>query len=337
MATVNTTRPRDFVGYGENYPRFTWPGGKRVAINFAINYEEGTERNPLQGDSTRDTRTWVRSALPENERDLMQEGEYEYGTRVGIWRLLRIFKEFNAPYSVFLSSEALVVNPILAERLKTEDCDLVSHGTRSISRLGLTEEMERSDLRRSIDQAFELTGKKIQGAFPRPPITDNSRRLMAEEGLLYDSATTNDDRPYFADVSGRPMLVLPYAVDTNDARFWGGQSGPGYTGSTDFFDYLKDAFDVLYRESAESGTLMSIGLHARIMRPGRAASILRFLEYVSKFDGAWVAKRSDIATHFAGLFAPENTWNLDTISNPQQPPDQELHYLIPYEGTYTKS
>lgn len=323
MATVNTTRPRDFVGYGENYPRFTWPGGKRVAINFAINYEEGTERNPLQGDSTRDSRTWVRSALPESERDLMQEGEYEYGTRVGIWRLLRIFKEFNAPYSVFLSSEALMVNPILAERLKTEDCDLVSHGTRSISRLGLTEEMERSDLRRSIDQTFELTGKEILGAFPRPPITDNSRRLMAEEGLLYDSATTNDDRPYFANVAGRPMLVLPYAVDTNDARFWGGQSGPGYTGSTDFFDYLKDAFDVLYRESAESGTMMSIGLHARIMRPGRVASILRFLEYVSKFDGAWVAKRSDIATHFAGLFAPENTWNLDTISNPQQPTGDE--------------
>ncbi|KAL4783709.1 hypothetical protein BJX76DRAFT_357731 [Aspergillus varians] len=311
--STTTSRPREFTGYGDNPPKFNWPGGKKVAINFAINYEEGTERNPLVGDSSRDSRTWVKCALPDGERDLMQEAEYEYGTRVGIWRLLRIFKEFDVPFSVFLSSEALTVNPELAERLKTADCDIVSHGTRSISRLALTEEMERKDLRRSIDQTFELTGKKIVGAFPRPPITENSRRIMAEEGLLFDSATTNDDRPYFTDVKGRPMLVLPYAVDTNDARFWGGQSGPGYTGSTDFFDYLKAAFDVLYRESDESGAMMSIGLHARIMRPGRVASLIRFLEYVQGFEGTWVAKRGDIAAHFAQLFAPANTWNIESI------------------------
>lgn len=233
---------------------------------------------------------------------------------MGIWRLLRIFKEFDVPFSVFLSSEALLANPELGERLRAENCDIASHGTRSISRVGLSEEMERADLRQSVDQTLEITGKRILGAFPRPPITENSRRVMAEEGLLYDSATSNDDRPYFADVSGRPMLILPYALDTNDARFWGGQSGPGFTGSTDFFDYLKAAFDVLYRESDESGTMMSIGLHARIMRPGRVASLIRFLGYVSKFAGAWVAKRSDIAAHFARLFAPENTWNLDTLA-----------------------
>ncbi|KAH8886034.1 putative chitin deacetylase [Thozetella sp. PMI_491] len=312
---ANTSRPRDFVGYGNAPPKYTWPGGKRVAINFAINYEEGTERSPLLGDRERDSRTWVRSALPTSERDLIQEGEYEYGTRVGIWRLLQIFKEFGAPYSVFVSSEALLVNPEFAERLKTEDCDVVSHGTRSISRLGLTEDVERLDLRRAIDQTLELTGKRILGAFPRPPITENSRRVMAEEGLLFDSATTNDDRPHFADVSGRPMLILPYALDTNDARFWGGQSGPGFTGSTDFFDYLKDAFDVLYRESSESATMMSIGLHARIMRPGRLASVIRFLEYIGTFDGVWVAKRNDIAAHFARQFAPANMWNLETLSS----------------------
>lgn len=109
MAVTNTCRPRDFAGYGSQPPAFTWPHGKRIAINFAINYEEGTERNPLSGDTERDSRSWVRSALPRNERDLMQEGEYEYGTRVGIWRLLRIFQEFSVPYSVFLSSEALLV------------------------------------------------------------------------------------------------------------------------------------------------------------------------------------------------------------------------------------
>ncbi|RDW63210.1 putative polysaccharide deacetylase family protein [Aspergillus mulundensis] len=315
MTPTSTSRPRDFIGYGDNAPKFTWPGGKKVAINFAINYEEGTERNPLLGDSCRDSRTWVRSALPETERDLMQEAEYEYGTRVGIWRLLRIFREFDAPYSVFLSSEALAVNPALAERFRTENCDMVSHGTRSISRVGLSEDEERSDLRRCMQQTFKLTGKRIHGAFPRPPITESTRRIMAEEGLLYDSATTNDDRPYFAAVGGRPMLVLPYAVDTNDARFWGGQSGPGYTGSTDFFAYLKDAFDVLHRDAEVSGsaTMMSIGLHARIMRAGRVAALVRFLEYVRGVPGAWVAKREDIAGHFVGLFAPGDAWNVDAL------------------------
>jgi allantoinase len=314
-STAPTARPRDFTGYGRQPPAFSWPGSAKVAINFAINYEEGTERNPLLGDDSRDSRTWVRSALPDSERDLMQEGEYEYGTRVGIWRLLRIFEDHNAPFSIFLSSEALAVNPELAEHIRTgkADCDIVSHGTRSISRIGLTAEMEAADLRRSVEQTLELTGKRILGAFPRPPITENSRRVMAEEGLLYDSATTNDDRPYYADVAGRPMLVLPYAVDTNDARFWGGQSGPGYTGSTDFFDYLRDAFDVLYGESGESATMMSIGLHARIMRPGRVASIVRFLEYVGQKEGVWIAKRNDIAAHFSRLFASENTWNLDAV------------------------
>jgi len=302
-------RPRDLIGYAQETPAFRWPGNARVAINFAINYEEGTERSPLLGDDERDSRTWVRSALPASERDLMQEGEYEYGTRAGIWRLLRIFREYDAPFSMFVSSNALALHPPLVAQLALENCDYVSHGTRSISRLDLTAEQERDDLRRSIDETFELTGQKIRGAFPRPPITTNSRRIMAEEGLLFDSATSNDDLPYYSDVDGRPMLVVPYAVDTNDARFWGGQSGPGYTGSTDFFEYLRDAFDVLYAESEHTAKMMSIGLHARIMRPGRVASLRKFLDYVSGFDEVWIAKRSDIATEFATRFAPDNAWN----------------------------
>ncbi|KIH88718.1 hypothetical protein SPBR_07655 [Sporothrix brasiliensis 5110] len=301
-----TARPRDFAGYGPHPPAFSWPGGKKVAINFAINYEEGTERSLLLSDATRDSRTWVRSVLPDSERDLMQEGEYEYGTRVGVWRLLRIFAQHNAPFSIFLSSEALLASPALAAHLRAghADCDVVSRGTRSISRLGLTEAMERADLRASVDQTLALTGQRI---------TENTRRVMTEEGLAYGSATTNDDRPYYADVAERPMLVLPYAVDTNDARFWRGQSGPGYTGSTDFFDYLRDAFDVLYVESDESATLMLVGLHARIMRPGRVASIVRFLAYVGQKEGVWIAKHNDIAAHFASLFAPSNAWNREVL------------------------
>jgi allantoinase len=302
-------RPRDFEGYGADTPSFRWPGGARLAVNFAINFEEGTERSPLLGDAGRDSRTWVRSALPESERDLMQEGEYEYGTRAGIWRLLRIFQEYDAPFSVFVSSESLAVNPKIAEAFATANCDMVSHGSRSISILDRTPAQERADLRHSVDQTKQLTGKQILGAFPRPPITESTRRILAEEGFLYDSATANDDLPYFSDVDGRPMLVVPYAVDTNDARFWGGQSGPGFTGSTDFFDYLKDAFDTLYRESAETGRMMSIGLHARIMRPGRVASLYKFLDYIRQFEDVWIASRNDIAIHFAEQFAPPGTWN----------------------------
>ncbi len=309
-------RPRDFVGYADAPPAFSWPGGARVAVNFAINFEEGTERSPLLGDGGRDSRTWVRSALPESERDLMQEGEYEYGTRSGIWRLLRAFERRDVPFSVFVSSESLAVNPHIAEAFAAADCDMVSHGSRSISILDRTEEQERADLRRSVDQTLELTGKRILGAFPRPPITERTRRLLAEEGFLYDSATANDDLPYYSDVAGRPMLVLPYAVDTNDARFWGGQSGPGFTGSTDFFDYLKDAFDVLHEESGETGRMMSIGLHARIMRPGRVASLLRFLDYLSGFEDVWIAKRNDIAVHFAEQFAPPGAWNWPLSTTP---------------------
>jgi allantoinase len=303
------SRPRDFRGYGSATPIFQWKDRARVAINFAINYEEGTERSPLLGDGRRDSRSWSKSVLPQTERDLIQEADYEYGTRAGIWRLLRVFAEFKAPFSMFVSSEALPINPELIERLRLVDCDFVSHGTRSITRLNLSPQEERADLRRCIDQVLELTGKRILGAFPRPPITENSRAIMAEEGLLYDCATTNDDLPYYTDVLGRPMLIVPYALDTNDARFWGGQTGPGYTGSTDFFDYLRDAFDVLYQESDRTGRMMSVGLHARIMRPGRVAAVRRFIEYVSRFDDVWIAQRNEIAFDFARRFAPDRAWN----------------------------
>jgi allantoinase len=302
-------RRRDFLGYGSSPPAFQWQDKARVAINFAINYEEGTERSPLLGDARRDSRTWSKSSLPETERDLIQESDYEYGTRAGVWRLLRIFDKFKVSFSVFASSEALPLNPELIAWLKVADCDIVSHGTRSISRLNATAEQERADLRRSIDQVAELTGKVVRGAFPRPPLSLHSRQVMAEEGLLYDSAATNDDIPYYADVAGRPMLIVPYALDTNDARFWGGQTGPGYTNATDFFDYLRDAFDVLYEESATTGRMMSVGLHARIMRPGRVAALCRFLEYVSDFDDVWLAQRNDIAIDFAERFALAGAWN----------------------------
>ncbi|MGZ0152894.1 polysaccharide deacetylase family protein [Kribbella sp. WER1] len=304
-----STVERDLVGYGSRPPRVEWPDGARIAVNIAINYEEGSEGNPLLGDRTRDERAWVPSRLPPERRDLMQEAEFEYGSRVGIWRLLSLLEDRSMPFSVFASAQALEVHPELARSFAERDCDIVGHSYRSVARLDKTEDDERADIRRVIDTVKRLTGKDVLGSFPRPPITEHTRRVLAEAGLLYDSGTTNDDLPYFAPVAGRPMLVLPYATDTNDARFWGGSSGPGFATGTEFFEYLRDAFDFLYQESAAVPRMMSIGLHARIMRPGRAMGLLRFLDHLKSFGDVWVARRDQIALSFAEQYAPPDMWN----------------------------
>ncbi len=300
---------RDLIGYGRRPVSINWPGGCRLALNIAINYEEGTEGNPLMGDLVRDERAWVPSNLPPQERDLMQEADYEYGSRVGIWRLLDQLERREMKFSFFVSAQALELHPELTAAISKSACDVVSHSYRSVARLQKTPEEEREDLRKVISTVKKLTGKDVLGAFPRPPITVNTRAIAAQEGLLYDSGTTNDDLPYYADVAGRPMLVLPYATDTNDARFWGGATGPGFTTGQQFFEYLKDAFDLLYEESEQTPRMMSIGIHPRIMRPGRAAGFFRFLDYVQTFDDVWVARRDEIATNFADQYAPENAWN----------------------------
>ncbi|MGN8025493.1 polysaccharide deacetylase family protein [Microbacterium sp. 22242] len=306
---MNPSVGRDLLGYGKNPPRVEWPGSARLAVNIAINYEEGTEGSPLMGDEVRDERAWVPSKLPAHERDLLQEAEFEYGSRVGMWRLLRLLQDRGMKFSAFVSAQALELHPELTRVLAEADCDFVGHSYRSVARLAKTPDDEREDIRRVRETVRRLTGKEVRGSFPRPPITVHTRRILAEEGLLYDSGTTNDDLPYYAPVDGRPMLVLPYATDTNDARFWGGSSGPGFSTGAQFFEYLRDAFDLLYEESATTPRMMSVGIHPRIMRPGRAMGLVRFLDYIQSFDDVWIARRDEIAHCFAGQFAPDDAWN----------------------------
>jgi len=296
---------RDLVGYGADLPRVEWPGGARLALNFAINCEEGSEAGPLLGDARRDARSEAEYAVDPADRDLMQEAAFEYGSRVGHWRIMRLFDEFEMTATVFAAAMALESNPPLTRAFVEHGYDFVGHGYRWQGHYGRDLDELREDVSRALRTIEELTGKPVRGWFNRPPAALTTRRVLAEAGLLFDSTTIADDLPYYADVAGRPMLVVPYALDTNDTRFW----RAGLLTGEQFFHYLRDAFDCLYRESAEAPRLMSVGLHGRVQRPGRAEGLRRFLDHVRGHDDVWIAGRTEIATAWAERFAPPDAWN----------------------------
>jgi allantoinase len=295
-----------YVGYAGQPPQIEWPEGARLALNIVLNFEEGAEASLLRGDPQRDARAEAQYDVPLNERELIQESTYQYGSRVGHWRLLDILEEFGATATVFAAGLAVETNAALTQRFVQHGCDFVGHGYRWIGHFGMTEEEERDDIRRGVDAIQAATGQPVLGWWNRPPVTPRTREFVAEAGLLFDSTAVNDDSPYYVDVLGRPLLILPYSLDANDTRFW----KQGFVTATEFSGYLIDAFDMLYRESAKHPRMMSVGLHGRILgRPGRALALARFLEHVRRHDDVWVANRSDIARTFAEQFAPADAWN----------------------------
>lgn len=301
-----TEPARDLLGYGPAPPRVAWPTGARLAINVVLNYEEGAERSPLEGDRDVEPLVDSRYDVPTGERDLYMESSYEYGSRVGIWRLLGLLDEIGIRPTVFGCGLAFERNPAAVAAFVERGCDLVGHGYRWIPHLGLTVDEQAADIRRCVDVLERMTGRRVLGWFGRAPNTVHTRRLLAEAGLLYDSGAVNDDLPYFTDVGGRPFLVVPYSLDVNDVRFWKGDLATG----DQFQAYVRDSFDVLYAESAETPRMMSIGLHPRIIgRPGRLASLRRALEYIRGHDGLWFARRDDIARAWVAQFGPDDMWN----------------------------
>lgn len=301
-----TEPARDLLGYGPAPPRVAWPTGARLAINVVLNYEEGAERSPLEGDRDVEPLVDSRYDVPAGERDLYMESSYEYGSRVGIWRLLGLLDEIGIRPTVFGCGLAFERNPAAVAAFVERGCDLVGHGYRWIPHLGLTVDEQAADIRRCVDVLERMTGRRVLGWFGRAPNTVHTRRLLAEAGLLYDSGAVNDDLPYFTDVGGRPFLVVPYSLDVNDVRFWKGDLATG----DQFQAYVRDSFDVLYAESAETPRMMSIGLHPRIIgRPGRLASLRRALEYIRGHDGLWFARRDDIARAWVAQFGPDDMWN----------------------------
>lgn len=297
---------RDFVGYGANPPRVEWPGGARLAVNVVVNYEEGAERNPLEGDRDVEPLVDSRYVVPPGERDLHLESSYEYGSRVGIWRLLRLLDELAIRPTVFACGLAFERNPDAVAAFVARDCDIAGHGYRWIPHMSLTPTEQGADIRRCLGVIETMTGRKAHGWFGRAPNTVHTRRLLAEAGLLYDSGSVSDDLPYFTDVGGRPFLVVPYSLDINDVRFWKGELVTG----EQFESYVRDSFDVLYAESAETPRMMSIGLHPRIVgRPGRLAALRRALTHIRGHDGVWFAGRDEIARVWVEQFGPDDLWN----------------------------
>jgi allantoinase len=302
--------PRDLAGYGRNPPHAQWPGQARVALQFVLNYEEGAENNVLHGDPASETfLSEIIGAAAFPMRHMSMESLYEYGSRAGLWRLLRMFEERKLPLTVFGVSMALKRNPEAVAAFRELGHEIACHGLRWISYQNADEATERAHMREAVDIIRELTGSAPLGWYTGRD-SPNTRRLVVEHGgFEYDADYYGDDLPFwdmvaYNDANGeqqcKPHLVVPYTLDTNDMRFAAMQ---GFNSGTQFFDYLKDAFDVLYEEGDPDGLnrpkMLSIGLHCRLAgRPARAAALARFLDYVLQHDKVWVTRRIDIARHW---------------------------------------
>jgi peptidoglycan/xylan/chitin deacetylase (PgdA/CDA1 family) len=292
---------RDFVGYGPTPPHANWPGGARIAVNFVINFEEGSELSyPADGISEGGL-TEAASVDPgmSGRRDLAAESMFEYGARVGWWRLYRIFTKYQVPVTLFACAKALEANPPAAQAIAATDWDICGHGYRWIKHFELDEAEERRQIAAAVALIRETTGKPTLGWYCRYAPSENTRRIVAEDGgFLYDSDAYNDELPYWVRVPGpdnKPHLVVPYTLSTNDVKFGRGVFGPG----EDFFAYLRDSFDVMYEEGAERPRMMSVGLHMRLSgHPGRASALMRFIDYIQSKDRVWICRRGDIARHW---------------------------------------
>jgi allantoinase len=305
--------PRDLLGYGRNPPHPEWPGQARLALQFVLNYEEGAENSVLHGDAASETfLSEIVGAAAFPARHMSMESLYEYGSRAGLWRLLRLFEERAMPLTVFGVAMALKRNPEAVAAFRELGHEIACHGLRWISYQDVDEATERAHLREAVEILRELTGAAPLGWYTGRD-SPNTRRLVVEHGgFAYDADNYGDDLPFwervsYAGVDGervtQPHLVVPYTLDTNDMRFAATQ---GFNSGTQFFDYLKDAFDVLYAEGDPKGLnapkMLSIGLHCRLAgRPARTAALARFLDYVQQHKHVWVTRRIDIANHWRNV------------------------------------
>jgi peptidoglycan/xylan/chitin deacetylase (PgdA/CDA1 family) len=285
---------RDLVGYGQALPAGGWPGDAQIAVSLVVNYEEGSERSFAMGDPDQETSTeWNTYTLPAGVRNLAMESMYEYGSRVGIWRILDVLDRQEVKSTFFACALALEQNPAVAQAIVDGGHAVVSHGYRWEEAFRLTREEERDHIRLAAESFERTIGARPRGWYCRYGPSVHTRELIVEAGFDYDCDAYNDDLPYFVQTNGRQHLVLPYAPDTNDFRFW---QSPGLATSSQFLDYLKDSFDVLYAEGAQRPRMMSVGLHPRqIGRPGRIAALQRFIEYTQTFDSVAYLTRDEIA------------------------------------------
>lgn len=300
--SVVTTYPRDLIGYGRNPPQANWPGRARVAVQFVLNYEEGGENSVLHGDAGSEQFLSEMANPPSfADRHLSMEGIYEYGSRVGVWRILREFEKRRLPLTVFGVGMALQRHPDVAAAFTELGHEIACHGWRWINYQQIDEATEREHMRLGLDAIEKLTGTRPLGWYTGRD-SPNTRRLVADDGRLeYDSDYYGDDLPFWTEVKRTdgqvvPRLVVPYTLDTNDMRFALPQ---GFSQAEDFFIYLRDSFDALYAEGSASPKMLSIGMHCRLLgRPGRIVALQRFLDHVQKHERVWICRRIDIARHW---------------------------------------
>lgn len=290
-------RLRHLRGRGESVPQARWPRGARLALSFVLNVEEGSESHVLDGDSASEHRNSDVVADPwPGRRNPVIESHYAYGSRVGVWRLLELFRNRSLPLTAFVTGQALERLPAVAARLIADGHEVAAHGWRWIDYRDVASDTEADHIARTVTMIHDLTGTAPRGWYTGR-VSENTRALiLAHGGFLYDSDAYDDDTPYFVNHSGGRHLVLPYAFDTNDMRF---ASAPGFDTGRDWLDYLIDSFDVLWREGADRPRMMSIGLHCRLAgRPGRVRALERFLDHVAARGRVWIARRDAIALHW---------------------------------------
>jgi putative urate catabolism protein len=292
--------PRDFVGYGRNPPDPKWPGGAHVAVQFVINYEEGGESSILDGDKASENllSEIVGAAAWPGQRNLNMESIYEYGSRAGFWRLWRLFTELKVQTTVYGVTLAMARNPEAVAAMKEAGWEIASHGYRWLEYKDFQKDAERAHIREAVRLHTELTGERPYGLYQGKPSDHTLKLVMEEGGFLYSSDSYADDLPYWVNgVDGKPFLIIPYTLETNDMRF---ATPQGFNSGDQFFTYLKDAFDTLYLEGRQGAPkMLSVGLHCRLVgRPGRIAALRRFVEYVLSHDKVWIPQRVEIARHW---------------------------------------
>jgi putative urate catabolism protein len=302
--------PRDLVGHGRNPPHADWPGGARIAVQFVLNYEEGGENNVLHGDKgSEQFLSEIIGAASYPARHMSMESIYEYGSRAGVWRILREFERRKLPLTVFGISMALERNPEVTAAFVELGHEIASHGWRWIHYQNFPPKLEAEHMRIATESIRRMTGRKWPLGWYTGRDSPNTRRLVVEQGgYEYDSDYYGDDLPFWTTVEtskGRRVrhLVVPYTLDANDMRF---ATPQGFNTAEQFFTYLRDSFDVLYAEGAERPKMLSVGMHCRLLgRPGRFRGLQRFLDHVQAHDKVWVCRRIDIARHWRCRFPPE--------------------------------
>ena len=288
---------RDLIGYGSNLPKVEWPNKARIAVQIVLNYEEGAENCVLNGDKNSEVfLSEIIGAQPIKGRHMNMESLYEYGSRVGFWRLHNLFQEKKIPITIFGVGMALEKNPEICKAIIEADYEVASHGWRWIDYQNIKKSEEKKHMQLAIKAHTKIFGKRPDGWYTGR-CSPNTRDLVMEDGgFLYDSDSYSDDLPYWESRNKKKQLIIPYTLDNNDMRF---ATSQGFNTGDHFYSYLKDSFDTLYEEGRTNPKMMSVGLHCRIIgKPGRVQSLKKFLDYILKHEDIWICKRVDIAKHW---------------------------------------